>query len=116
MLKYFKNKVAKLNIKQDETSELIQLLREILYSHDEEIKSMDKDTTGSVNSLSVLYNTMMTTGIVAEIIGNFTNNTVESHNEKMKQYISRNLHLPEALRNLLNSIMDSYNRQLMVKF
>ena len=26
-----------LNIKQDEKSELIQLLREILYSHDEEI-------------------------------------------------------------------------------
>ena len=74
MLKYFKNKVAKLNFKQDETSELIQLLREILYSHDEEIKSMDKDTAGSVNSLSVLYNTMMTTGIVAEINGNFTNN------------------------------------------
>ena len=116
VLKYFKNEVAKLNIKQDETSELIQLLREILYSHDEEIKSMDKDTTGFVNSLSVLYNTMMTTGIVAEINGNFTNNKVESHNEKIKQYISRNVHLPEALRNLLNSIMDSYNSSAYSKF
>ena len=73
MLNYFKNKVAKLNIKQDETSELIQLLREILYSQDEKIKIMDKDTTGSMNSLNVLHNTMMTTGIVAEINGNFTN-------------------------------------------
>ena len=69
MLKYFKGKVAKLNIKQDEKSELIQLLREILCSHDKEIKSMEKDTTGSVKILSVLYNTMMTTGIVAEING-----------------------------------------------
>ena len=32
-------------------------------------ESMKKDTTGFVNSLSVLYNTMMTTGIVAEING-----------------------------------------------
>ena len=69
MLKYFISKVAKLNIKQEEKSELIQLLCEILYSHDEEIKSMEKDTTGSVNSLSVLNNTMMTTGIVVEING-----------------------------------------------
>ena len=69
MLKYFKGKVAKLNIKQDEKSELIQLLREILCSHDKEIKSMEKDTTGMVKILSVLYNTMMTTGIVAEING-----------------------------------------------
>ena len=63
VLKYFKSKVAKLKIKQDEKSELIQLLREILILMMR--KSMKKDTTGSVNSLSVLYNTMMTTGIWA---------------------------------------------------
>ena len=37
--------------------------------------------------------------------GNFTNNKVDTHNEKIKEYMSRNMHLPEALRNLLN-----YNR------
>ena len=48
--------------------------------------------------------------IEKKIYGNFTNNKVESQNEKIKQYMSRNMHLPDALRNLLNSIMDSYNR------
>ena len=89
---------------------------------------MEKDTTGPVNSWKVLYNTMMTTGNSCrdkwvryfqqnvKNYGNFTNNKVESHNEKIKQYMSRNMHLPEALRNLLNSIMDSYNRSAYSKF
>ena len=48
--------------------------------------------------------------------GNFTNNKVDTHNEKIKEYMSRNMHFPEALRNLLNSIMDSYNRPAYSNF
>ena len=89
---------------------------------------MEKDTTGPVNSWKVLYNTLMTTGNSCrdkwvrcfqqnvKNYGNFTNSKVESHNERIKQYMSRNMHLPEALRNLLNSIMASYNRSAYSKF
>ena len=68
MLKYFKSKVAKLNIKQDEKSELIQLLREILYSHDEE-KYEERHSRLREQFECFFYNTMMITGIVAEING-----------------------------------------------
>lgn len=126
VLKYFKTKVAKLNLNQDEKSELVQLLREILYSDDEEkynerhnrlheqfgcfSQYFDDNWHSCRDKWVRCYQKNV------KNYGNFTNNKIESHNEKIKKYVSRNMHLPEALQHLLKSVKDSYDRSAYSNF
>ena len=119
VLKYFKTKVSKLDLKQDQKSELIQLLHQILYSHDEEVytercsrlrnefdcfsKYFDDNWHSCREKRVRCYQKNV------KNYGNFTNNKIESHNEKIKQYVSRNMHLPESLENLLKSVKTVMN-------
>ena len=89
VLKYFKSKVAKLKIKQDEKSKLIQLLREILYSHDEEKYEERHNRLCEEFECFIQYyddnwqmGKMFSTKCKKNY-GHFTNNKVESHNEKI---------------------------------
>ena len=42
--------------------------------------------------------------------GNNTNNKIECHNQKLKQYVSKNMHLPQAIENLSNFLDDTYSK------
>ena len=119
ILKYFKTKVSQLDLKQDQRSELIQLLHQILYSHDEEVytercyrlcdefdcfsKYFDDNWHSCKEKWVRCYQKNV------KNYGNFTNKTFESHNEKIKQYVSENIHLPESLENSLKSVKTVMN-------
>ena len=114
VLKYVKTKVSKLHLKQDQKSELIQLLHQILYSYYEEVyterwnRLSDKFDCFSMyfddNWHSCREKWVRRYQKYVKNYGNFTNNKFESHNEKIKQTVSRNIHLPESLENLLKSV------------
>ena len=118
VLKYFKTKVSKLDLKQDQKSDLIQLLHHILYSHDEDVHSercnrlRDEFDCFSKylddNWHSCRENWVRCYQKNVKNYGNFMNNKIESHNEKIKKIVSRNMHLPESLENLLKSVKTSY--------
>ena len=42
--------------------------------------------------------------------GNFTNNKTESHNEKIKLYLTPKMHIPESVQNLIRAVKDTYDR------
>ena len=126
VLKYFKTKVAKLDLKQDKKSELIQLLHQILYSHDEKVYTERRNRLHNESECFSQYfddnwhscreKWVRCYQKNVKNYGNFTNNKIESHNEKIKQYVSRNMHLPESLQNLLKSVKNSYERSAYSKF
>ena len=48
--------------------------------------------------------------------GNFTNNKIESHNEKIKQYLTPKMHIPESVENLIRAVKDTYDRSAYNNF
>ena len=127
VIKYFKTKVSKFdNIKGNEKRDLLQLLRSILYSDSEE--SYNERYERLLNEFSFFgqyYNDnwhscrqIWVRCFQKDILnyGNFTNNKVESHNEKIKQYLSPKMHIPESVEHLIRAINDTYDRSTYKNF
>ena len=127
VIKYFKTKVSKIdNIKGNEKRDLLQLLRSILYSDTEEHYSERHERLlNEFSFFAQYYNDnwhscrhMWVRCFQKDILnyGNFTNNKIESHNEKIKQYLSSKMHIPESVEHLIRAINDTYARSTYNNF
>ena len=115
VMKYFKSKVSKIDrTTSSERRDLLQLLRSILYSDSEDsYNEKHERLQREFSFFSEYYNNnwhncrnMWVRCYQKKIMnfGNFTNNKIESHNEKLKQYLSAKMHLPEAVGNLIRAV------------
>ena len=121
VMKYFKSKVSKIDrTTSSERRDLLQLLRSILYSDSEDSYNEKHERLQREFSFFSEYydnnwhncRNMWVRCYQKKIMnfGNFMNNKIESHNEKLKQYLSAKMHLPEAVGNLIRAVKDSYAR------
>lgn len=92
VLKYFKKKVSELEITRGNKQTLMCLISKLVYSK-----------THSCQEMWVHY-FRISTGY----LGTNTNNRLESHNQKLKQYIKRNCHLSKSIQGLLRFIKDTF--------
>ena len=124
-MQIFKIKVRDLDIKHNEKKALGLLLQQIIGCKDQnhydelykDLQQMDKEFVQYYNknwhsrqSLWVIHFRKS-----LQTHGNNTNNTIESHNQKLKYYLIKHMHLPESVNNWKIFIEDAFTKSAYAK-
>ena len=118
VMKYLKKKVSELDCKNAEKQELGVLLQKLINSQNQEEydklhKELEKFNTGFLQYFNKNWHSCQNLWVMhfrkkLRTHGNNTNNKIESHNQKLKKYVSKTMRLPEAIENLSSFIDETY--------
>ena len=110
VLKYLKKKVSELDVKRAEKESLAATLQKLVNSKDNEEYSKAYNDLQSHDAEFVRYfnknwHSCQDLWVIHEranlcMHGNNTNNKVESHNQKLKSFLNKQMRIPEAIENL----------------
>ena len=110
--------MSELDCKNAEKQELGVLLQKLINSQNQEEydklhKELEKFNTGFLQYFNKNWHSCQNFWVMhfrkkLRTHGNNTNNKIESHNQKLKKYVSKTMRLPEAIENLSSFIDETY--------
>ncbi|XP_063215902.1 uncharacterized protein LOC134527287 [Bacillus rossius redtenbacheri] len=115
VLKAFKEKVASLDCTREKKAQVAACLKQLLYSSTEDSYNTNFQVLLNVAPSEFMQYYIINWDKCKELwvfafrrkeltLGNNTNNRLESHNQKLKQYLKSSMHLPEAVKALCDFI------------
>ena len=126
VMKYFKKKVSDLDCKHKERQELGEHLHKLIDSRDKEhydalYEKLQSFSPEFVNYFNENWHTCQELWVLhfrasLRTHGNNTNNKIESHNQKLKNYVSKHMNLPQAIENLDKFLDDTYSRSAFTRY
>ena len=126
VMKYFKKKVSDLDIKRSEKQTLGLLLQQLIDSknqehYDELYSELQQHESGFVEYYNKNWHSCQSSWVLHfrtqfRTHGNNTNNKIESHNQKLKHYVNKNMHLPESVKNLAVFIDESFAKSSYTRY
>ena len=126
VMKYFKKKVSDLDIKHDEKKALGLLLQQIIdckdqNHYDELYKELQQKDNEFVQYYNKNWHSCQSMWVIhfrknLQTHGNNTNNKIESHNQKLKYYLTKHMHLPESVSNLTLFIEEAFTKSAYARY
>ena len=120
VMKYFKKKICDLDCKHSERQEIGELIKKLIDSRSQEEYDRLHETLKTLNSdfhdyFNSNWHTCQELWVMhhrssLRTHGNNTNNKIESHNQKLKNYVSKHMTLPQAVEHLDKFLVDTYSK------
>ena len=120
VMKYIKKKISDLDCKNIERQELGELIQKIIDSRSQEHydalhEKLQNYSPDFVEYVNKNWHTCQELWVIhyrssLRTHGNNTNNKIEFHNQKLKNYLSKYMNLPQAIEHLYKFLDDTYSR------
>ena len=120
VMKYFKKKISELDCKNIERQEIAELIQKIINSqsqadYDTLHEKLQDTSPEFLDYFNSNWHTCQELWVMhhrstLRTHGNNTNNKIESHNQKLKHYVSKHMPLPKAIQHLDKFLDDTYSK------
>lgn len=125
-MKYFKKKVSDLDCKHSERQELGELIQKLIDSRNQEhydalYEKLQAFSPEFVDYFNANWHTCQELWVLhfrasLRTHGNNTNNKIESHNQKLKNYVSKHMNLPQAIEHLDKFLDDTFSKSSFTRY